>query len=405
MNKLARLIPLLSSSLLLGTLACAPIDESFTNDEKEDSFSSPTQHGTFQFGRANPAAFSDTEGFHSWTFELNDLADFELFTEVAGNLNTTMHVYRRDPGTLAWGSSIAQSDTSRSSIVIEEAEAGEYRVKVKATEIAMHGHFDLVGSCSGDGCPSLTLPANLGTLPERGMTDECGYAFINTLTATTLTSGTPIKVEFPDVSALNSSEQKALGHYIDYWKHSFESFRSVFGSAPTALVEVRETNGGMIATVEITSDNGEQSGLTLVYDNDGQLIMLTQPEMFKEAQWFCDESVGSPRREPAEACVLHMVDSLQRNTTTQGEFSVSMPDVDNMTFSASVWRGINEIKNEFYPDTATVFDLTVTEWNDIGAGASVGFDGSFGEGVYYIDNAGKLMAETNNEGGAYFTCE
>ncbi len=399
----------LASVLCLTLLACAPaMDEDFAHSDKEDSFAIPSEHGALRFGPANPGEFTDLMNFHSWTFALTDNADIEILTDAGTNLDTVMYLYRRDPGASSWGGNIAKNDDYADSvgsrIQLRLAEPGEYRVKLKAAKIPFRGHFDLMATCDGAGCPKAPTPTDPATLPANGITEECSSDFLSVITSETKIVGSRMELTFPDpdMSSLNEAEKNALGHYVDYWD-AFVGFHDVFGATPTVSLSVRTTTTGIIASVDVPSD--DESGMTLVYDEVGRIIMLVQHNQSEDAQWYCDTSVGSPTDEPEIECSMHLVNSLQRDRESTSQYFDSMAHLGTLNLDDDVVRALEVIEDQHAPDPNADFTMYVTTWDNIGVGTAVAYDGDFGLGTLYIDGSAELLAEVDEEGIVFFYCE
>ena len=185
-----RLPLLLAAVALLCTAACTEErDEAkgpeqdaleFYEAAKADTHRKPTEHGPLIWGEPQQATLTDGEGFHTWTFTLSDVANFELTATGPDDLDTVMYLYRRRSSQERWGRYIRRNDdhdgTRGSQLADDEAEAAEYRVLIKGHDRGTRGTFTLTARCVGTGClddGAHVAPGDTG-LPERLSTGEGG---------------------------------------------------------------------------------------------------------------------------------------------------------------------------------------------------------------------------------------
>jgi hypothetical protein len=127
-------------------------------DGKLDTMQAPTEHGVLPFGNTTVASLTAAAGFHTWTFDLSDDADLEVFTAApyphAHAVDTVLYLYKqKDNGT--WGSYIARNDDTGThvwSTIDKHLHAGHYRVLVKGYDRTIRGKFALTAECTGTGC-------------------------------------------------------------------------------------------------------------------------------------------------------------------------------------------------------------------------------------------------------------
>lgn len=145
-------------------------EESVPVDGKSDGFSAAEHHGTIDFGRFSPAHLLETHPFHAWDFSLTDGASIAISTRApAGSdaeLDTVVYLYRE--GAAGWGRYLARNDDADGttwSRLVQDLEAGSYRIVVKGYTRAEEGPFGVTVSCDGDGClPACVLGDSLGDL-------------------------------------------------------------------------------------------------------------------------------------------------------------------------------------------------------------------------------------------------
>lgn len=398
-------LPILLSAGLSG--CAAEQVEDFALSDKEDSFASPTEHGLLNFERGNPGEFTDSLNFHSWTFELTGTADLDVLSEVSNNLDTVMFLYRRDPGATNWGRNIAKNDDHGNSlgsrIQIDNAEAGEYRVKLKTAKMLFRGGFELLASCSGAGCPTpVALPTDFAPLPTEGMTEDCAGEFIDIISSKTKITQAGAFVDFPDpeLSGLSVLEHKAIGHYVSYWD-DVVGF-GIFGD-PRVTVGIRETASGFV--VDVDAEGSDESGMTMVYTSSEELVMLYQHNQSPDERWYCDESAGNVVGVPELECAIELIRSMSHSEEDSSDQTNSMSELENQTLDSRVQRAVEAFAADHSPDPAEDIHLFIDTWDDDGAGAAIGFDSNFAIGTYYVSGDNQLMAHSNEEGETFLACE
>lgn len=290
----------LAVALALGVAACAVEDVGSDSSYSTDSFSSPTEHGDLQFGTPNPAEFTEDNRFHSWTFTLSAEAQLELKTEISPtNLDTVMYLYRLGEDG-SWGSNIDSNDDYDgllASRISGTFGAGQYRIKVKATKVAMRGAFSVLGQCSGAGCPvsdggvcNGEGPANLPA--STGYTTACDAVFNAILT-------TPISVAPPECAG--ALEQRAVQYYKDYWDEIY-GYEELTGGDPDAepYVDLQFHPGA--GTVVDVGLGGDEDSMDFVFDADGKLLYYYQHNQSPDWAWFCAAEGEPTIEEPDEDC-------------------------------------------------------------------------------------------------------
>lgn len=300
-NRIRRLASLTLASLLaLGVAACAGDDVGSGSAYATDSFYSPTEHGELIFGGRNAAEFTEDNRFHSWTFELTDAAEIELATVLATpNLDTVMYLYRRGEDD-NWGSYVDKNDDDGGSLasrISGSFEAGEYRIKIKATKVAMRGSFAVDAQCSGGGCPvadpaecnadgppNLPMPTGYGT--------ACDATFLALLT-------TPTRSAPPDCAA--ALEARAVQYYKDYWDEIY-GFEELTGGDPDAEPYVDLEFHPGAGTIVDVGMGGDEDAMDFVFDVDGKLLYYYQHNQSPDWAWYCVAEGEPPMEEPDDDC-------------------------------------------------------------------------------------------------------
>lgn len=310
-----------ASALTLGLAACASNDVGSGSDYATDSFSQPTEHGELRFGTPNPAEFTDDNRFHSWTFSLSADAEIDLSTTVTPtNLDTVMYLYQRSED--GWGSYIDKNDdydgllTSR---ITRALGAGEYRIKVKATKVAMRGPFAVLGQCTGEGCPTSgggtcngDGPANLPT--ATGYTPACDAAFAAILTSPT--GATP-----PECA--QALEERAVQYYKDYWDEIYGYDELTGGEEVEPYVDIQFHPGA--GTVVDVGLGGDEDSMDFVFDAHGKLLFYYQHNQSPDWAWFCAAEGEPTAEEPDEDCVTAAVSHSDYDVEDVADGSGSTP--------------------------------------------------------------------------------
>ena len=135
----------------------APEDNVPADDGKADSHQRPTDHGDLAFNTAAVEDLTSAAGFHAWEFALSADAQINTFTTYAvrgqRKVDTVMYLYQE--GERRWGSYIARNDDADGTVwskLTEELGVGHYRVLVKGYTKDIRGRFELLPTCSGEGC-------------------------------------------------------------------------------------------------------------------------------------------------------------------------------------------------------------------------------------------------------------
>jgi hypothetical protein len=310
-----------TSALALGVVACVGDDVGSDSAYSTDSFASPTEHGELRFGAPNPGEFTDDNRFHAWTFTLTGPAELELATELnAVNLDTVMYLYRRGPD--GWGSYIDKNDDHDgllSSWIGRSLEAGEYRIKVKTTKVAMRGSFSVTGSCAGDGCPTTdggecngSGPASLPS--ATSYTPACNATLEAILTTPTGAAPT---------DCAQALEERAVQYYIDYWNgvYSYEDLTGGEDTEPYVDIQFHPGAG----TVVDVGLGGDEDSMDFVFDLDGNLLFYYQHNQSPDWAWFCPTEGQPTVEEPHEDCVTSAIGHSEYDVEDVSEGSGSTP--------------------------------------------------------------------------------
>jgi len=305
-------------------------EDDIPTDGKEDSFVHPSDHGTLAFGIANKASFTDSEGFHMWTFELTGNAKVDLGTELdTQNLDTVMYLYKRTSSTSSWGAAIARNDDANdhtaASQLVKSLGKGQYRVLVKAYKRIQRGDFSVTGACTGSGCPApgatcgpaVALPvdtdyggscgAKLGAIYEYGSVDAT-----QSITVTT-----------DDRCTAPALQRLAVDYYKAYWDDidpdEFASDTEL--EVETQVLGGTGTNGGTLVSV---TDGGDESSITFVFDHDDKLVALYQSNQSPDVHFYCRESTAAKIDLPnVEDCVGALVNELPHNGDDESDVGLT----------------------------------------------------------------------------------
>jgi hypothetical protein len=300
-------------AVALSIAACGGEDRIGTGEDelRKDTFDRPTQHGELRFGDApNEASFTNDQRFHAWTFTLTKQSRIDLQTELhENNLDTVMYVYRRDPGTRAWGEAVAQNDDTAGGIasrVKKQLAAGEYLVKVKASKTPMTGAFKLLAACSGSGCPAPAAACSTRTfqkIPDAtGWGASCTSKIDAVLNAAVSSSnGTSVKIG--SKCSLAPLERSAVDFYHEYFD-GLAGWEEMAGSGDEEqeLSITTEMHGaaGSVVGVDL---GGDEDAMTFVFDGAGKLLHYYQHNQSPDMAWFCRDAGEAAANEPSDVCV------------------------------------------------------------------------------------------------------
>lgn len=294
-------------------VACGTEDSIGTGEDelRKDSFDRPTSHGELRFGdAANEAAFTTDQRFHSWTFTLTKQSRVDLQTELhEANLDTVMYVYRRDPGTTAWGEAVASNDDTAGGIasrVKKQMASGEYLVKVKASKTPMTGAFELLAACSGSGCPAPAAACSTRTflpIPDAtGFGASCTTKIDKVLnTAVSSTNSTSVKLS--SKCSLAPLERSAVDFYHQYWD-DLAGWDEMAGTGDDeSEVSVKTEMHGAAGSVVDVDLGGDEDAMTYVFDGAGKLLSSFQHNQSPDMGWFCKDAGEAAADEPSDSCV------------------------------------------------------------------------------------------------------
>jgi hypothetical protein len=294
-------------------VACGGDDSIGTNEDelRKDTFDKPTPHGELRFGDApNEAAFTSDQRFHAWTFTLTKQSRIDLQTEIeTANLDTVMYVYRRDPGTTAWGEAVATNDDTAGGItsrVKKQLASGEYLVKVKASKTPMTGAFKVLAACSGSGCPAPAAACSTRTF--LAMPDATGFGAsctskIDAVLNTTPSSTSSSSVKIGSKCSLAPLERSAVDFYHQYWDdHGGWDEMAGTGDEEQELAVKTELHGAAGAVVDVDL-GGDEDAMTFVFDGAGKLLHYFQHNQSPDMAWFCKDAGEAAANEPSDSCV------------------------------------------------------------------------------------------------------
>lgn len=324
---------LASLSLLAGCLDGAADkgdEDDIPTDGKADSFGSPTEHGAIPFGSSSSAAFTDAEGFHSWTFTLTGTGGkVDLRTSYTTlNLDTVVYLYKKTGST--WGSYIATNDDASSSTsasrLARQLGAGEYRLIVKAYKRTQRGPFALVGACTGAGCPAPDVCEDAAPMPApTGYTAACGgklAAVFETgkLASTSYQEGVAYSTRCEGPSSV---ERTAMDHYAEYFAaNRNEEDEELFYNIETSVLAGTTASGG--GTIVVVDDGGDESSMRFVFDKDENLLAYYQDNQSPDLAFFCGAAGEAEIALPnAEDCVSGLTSTVVHAASAERTFNLT----------------------------------------------------------------------------------
>jgi hypothetical protein len=125
------------------------------SDGKDDSYYSPTDHGTIPFNEAQLATITDARRYHRWSFELTGDADLVLDTRIGTafgpQLDTVLYLY--EDGVAGY---LEKNDDAgpgwKYSEIRRRLGPGTYHVIVKGKYATARGPISIAAGCDGRGC-------------------------------------------------------------------------------------------------------------------------------------------------------------------------------------------------------------------------------------------------------------
>ncbi len=365
----------LTSAMALSVAACVGDTIGSDSAYSTDSFASPTEHGELRFGAPNPAEFTNDNRFHAWTFTLTGPAELELSTELdAANLDTVMYLYRRSED--SWGSYIDKNDDHDgllASRISRTLEAGDYRIKVKTTKVAMRGSFSVIGTCTGDGCPTTDGGECTGdgpaTLPSpTRYTPACNATLEAILT-------TPRGAAPADCA--QALEERAVQYYKNYWDEVYGYDELTGGEDVEPYVDLQFHPGA--GTVVDIGLGGDEDSMDFVFDLDGHLLFYYQHNQSPDWAWFCPTDGQPTVEEPDEDCVTSAIGHSEYDVEDLSEGSGSTPAAETTNLPPAVAAAVTE-----YVAVETV-----------GNGEEVSYDYALWAG-YYTNGAKVTLSAENH---------
>ena len=349
-------------------------------DQKDDSFRKPTEHGPLSFGSAAEGELTEEEHYHAWFFELSVPASVVLRTNpVTANLDTVMYLYRRSPGDTLWGAYRVRNDDHDGQLwsrIERDLDAGEYRVLVKAFKTSIRGHFELHGECSGAGCPSSAVEATLPS--ETGLTQPCARDVEARLGSPLLTTdGGTLRYD-TERQLLDGTTRRAVELYRSYWEEIgvWEDFGA---DGPVELgTETIVLEDATLVSVDLLF--GDETTVWFVFGEADTLLLLYHSEQSPTVQWFCDTSDAEPVAQPDERCVgawlRHLPHDADQATERSGEVKLgAAADAVDVSAAARLALADYLIRAEALPSDSVGW--TAAEWDatDLGRGAKVTIGG------------------------------
>jgi hypothetical protein len=395
----------LTSLALVGMAACSGADIGEQSENATDTFNTPTEHGALEFTASNPAAFTETQRYHAWTFTLSADAEVELRTELfTQNLDSVMYLYKGGPD--GWGSFIAKNDDSGGkpeSKIARALDAGEYRIKIRAVKKFQTGSFSVVGACTGDGCPSPGGGMCVGEGP-MGMPSAGNYGHscdpIMERLATTPSAPAPAECGA-------KLEERAVAYYKEYWDgiYGYDELAGEEGVEPYVDVTYKP-GAGAIVDVGL---GGDEDSMDFVFDPDGNLVFYYQHNQSPDWAWFCP---GEAAEEPDEDCFMSILYNNSYDaadvTTGDGSSSVASAEADDLGVAVAASLKQYAVDYAVGEDVALSYEFSLWQASyDDGAEVTVSSaDGP--EATYLVLGDGQygltIAMKTTSEGPPAFVC-
>ena len=159
-------------------------------DQKGDSWRSPTLHESIAFGETARVTISEPKLFHAWDFTVEEALAVQLeATPLTPNLDTVLYLYRWDDRQGSWGSYLYRNDDHEGqlrSVIAQTLEPGKYRALIKGYKETLFGEVEYGQRCAGQQCPAdpalPTASGNFLTLQEamavlEAFDNICGDTF------------------------------------------------------------------------------------------------------------------------------------------------------------------------------------------------------------------------------------
>ncbi len=386
-------------------------DEDDVPNGKDDSFVHPSDHGTLAFGIDNQASFTDTEGFHTWTFELSADAKVDLSTAITTqNLDTVMYLYKRTSASESWGSYIAKNDDASgdtaASRVAKSLGAGQYRVLVKAYKRIQRGDFSVRGECTGDGCPAGDTCEPMQGLPtETDYGGSCGdkLAAIYAYGSIDATQSTEVTTE--DRCTAPPLQRLAIDYYNDYFAGFDEFEPDTPLEIDTQLLGGAGTDGGTLITV---TDGGDESAMTFVFDHDNNLAALYQHNQSPDVRFYCREA-SAPRIDlpNVEDCVGALVNEIPHDGDEEGEVSLTAaPNNFPAGLGTQIIRPMQRYSAQNGTSASTKLTAEGAQWDLFdGKAARVDISATGKPAATYLATTDMVVLEAPAGGTAQLVCE
>lgn len=380
------------------------------SDGKADSFFSPTEHGALLFGEVpNRAEITDDERFHAWTFELDGPATLSIRTEISGNLDTVMYLYRRDLGSAAsFGHFIRKNDDHDGDLFSQidlDGEAGEYRVIVKGFKAAHRGPFAVLATCDGDGCPTdeACESGKFAALPAApdGLTADCASNLLDTLSGAAGASG-DTSVSESEVCSLDPLGKRSVDLFRGYWDDviGWDGFKE--GEEDIGL-EVTKTVRGDGTEVLVDTDPFDEDAISFYFDAAGQLLLLYQHNQSPDARAFCDASGDIAA--PDVGCTEDMRDALPHTDSEKtGQGTTDCTGAAGADFPPLVTDPVCEFTGRLGLADDAAVDVSYRTWGSenglLGAEVTLesgGHSGTFYLGTTFIETTKVLASDVDGE--------
>lgn len=406
-----------SLTLATGCLEDAPgkpdkgQEDDVPSDGKADSFRAPTEHGVLSFGHPSSTAFTDDEGFHSWTFKLTGSGRVDLRTDFSTpNLDTVIYLYKKSGS--SWGSYIATNDDAADdttkSRINKQLSAGEYRVIVKAYKRTQRGAFELSGACTGAGCPVVEACEPAAPMPAiTGYSASCGPKF-----AAVLETGNIVSSAYREWIAysarcdgLSALERRAMDYYAEYFGVNLddEADELYLNVESYALEATSATGGGTLVEVD---DGGDESTMRFLFDHAGELLVYYQDNQSPDFELFC--GTGPEIELPnVEECISGLTSSVIHGTAVERALSLTAaPNNLPAGTQSEVRAAFNRYQVKFNTSAATKLTASGQTWDQYGDVAGIfSLTAPGTPATRYVVGRDLVLLEAPTGGPAELVCE
>lgn len=386
-------------------------DEALSDAGKADSFYRPTEHGALNFGIPSQGEMTKDDHFHSWTFELTDVADFSIKTQVSKNLDTVLYLYYRTDANSSWGKYISKNDDFEGNIwsqISKKGQAGQYRIIVKPFKSALQGTFSVEATCTGAGCgaPNTTCEptsTDFTSPSETGFAASCAGDMRDIL-STPVTGEDSFAILLEKRCELAAPARKAAELYYDYWNGliGWEDF--VYGDGTMYITVKKHGDAGTLVDINV---GGDEDTVLFLFDAQDELVMYYHDEQSPSAYFFCKDAAETDAAEPDYDCLIQGLyntpHSFADETQTKGQTSPANAEADlgprgkyaMDAFVAAEGLGVDD-----------AVDFTMSSWGADYGGALVTFTVGATTATYDVVQSSNqfLVTLRTDEKGTQFVC-